>query len=432
MTPAAHAIADDQINWGDRSSQPEDDYRFAPVVPAEHFLAQWITYASGRTDAAHEFHEAAGLCLLAGATPRIRARLAPYPNGLSTNLYALLIGASTTSRKSTSKDLARDVQARALPGSLCADHFSPEGFVEAMAGRPNDSTSLYVDEFSELLDKLHHAKHMAGLRGLLLTVYAGDDYTYRRHSKRSKNGERVDDEDVLEGPHLTILGATTPVVFNLLNESDVTCGLLPRFAIVMPESKPPRRAFYEVGGDTERQRSSLVAWLHRLHEWSTKEQRVVRFDEGVLERLDTFAESVEKTATNRPEGARAMLQRLMPMAVKVAMLIAAGDPRTLDLPMLEVTTHDAAAAILIARRWEEYAVTFASRIGETDFERQVQRCLAVIRGKERVQRRTVARACHMEKRMLDSVEATLADRGLIDVDRTETGGRPSVEWTWIG
>jgi len=64
---------------------------------------------------------------VAAATPTVRAQLGPYPNGLPTNLYLLLLGDSTTSRKSTSKDLARDVQDRALPGSLSADQFSPEG-----------------------------------------------------------------------------------------------------------------------------------------------------------------------------------------------------------------------------------------------------------------------------------------------------------------
>jgi hypothetical protein len=129
----------------------EPVYRFIPVVSPRHFVSDWIGYASARTDAAHEYHEAAALALLAAATPNLRAHLAPYPNGLPTNLYLLFVGDSTTSRKSTAKDFAQDVQQRALPGSLSADQFSPEGFVEQLAGRPRDSMTLYVDEFGELL-----------------------------------------------------------------------------------------------------------------------------------------------------------------------------------------------------------------------------------------------------------------------------------------
>ena len=178
-----------------------------------------------------------------------------------------MIGDSTVSRKTTSKDFAKDVQARALPGSLSADiSISPEGFVEQLAERPSSSTTLYVDEFGELLDKFHHAKHMAGLRGLLMTVYGGDDYTYARHSKRKegKGEEKFEDEDRIIEPHLTILGATTPAAFDVLVEADVICGLLPRFAIIMPTTKPARKPFYEAGATTEAQRNALVRWLHRL------------------------------------------------------------------------------------------------------------------------------------------------------------------------
>ena len=85
-------------------------YSFLSPCPPDHFLTRWIDSASKRTDAAHEYHEAAGLVLLASATPNVRARLRPYPRGLPTNLYVLLIGDSTISRKTTSANLARDAQ----------------------------------------------------------------------------------------------------------------------------------------------------------------------------------------------------------------------------------------------------------------------------------------------------------------------------------
>ena len=106
---------------------------------------------------------------------------------------------------------------------------------------PQTLTTLYVDEFGELLEKLTHAKHMAGLKGLLLTVYGGDNYTYRRHSKRMKGGDRVDDADDVTDPHLNILGATTPAIFEKLTAQDVRSGLLTRFAMIMPSTKPARR-----------------------------------------------------------------------------------------------------------------------------------------------------------------------------------------------
>ena len=86
-----------------------EPYAFEAAVPSDHFVAQWVAYASRCTDAAYEYHEAAALNLVATCTPTVRARLAQYPNGLGTNAYWLFIGDSTTSRKSTAKDLGRDV-----------------------------------------------------------------------------------------------------------------------------------------------------------------------------------------------------------------------------------------------------------------------------------------------------------------------------------
>lgn len=411
-------------------------YTFASAVGPDHFLAKWIDYASRRTDAAHEYHEGAGLALLAAATPNVRAQLAPYPNGLPTNLYALMLGDSTISRKTTSKDFARDVQTRALPGSLSADQFSPEGFVEQLAGRPHDSTTLYVDEFGEMLDKLHHAKHMAGLRGLLMTVYGGDDYSYRKHSKRKKGegADKYEDEDRIVGPHLSILGATTPAAFDVLVEADVICGLLPRFAIIMPTSKPARKPFYEAGEYTEQQRNALVLWLAKLHAWaagdddlSTRAPRVVTFAPGVLDLLDQFAARLEKTSADRTDTAKAMLQRLPAMAVKLAMLIAAGQPATLERTSLAITIADADSAIRIATRWQGYAVAFAGRIGESDFERKLQRCARIISTRKSVPRSVVARLAHVDRKTLDNIRDTLADRAAITVGHVKAASGPATE-----
>jgi hypothetical protein len=407
----------------------ERPYTFQSPFDDDHFVARWLAYASGRTDAAHEFHEAAALALLAAATPTVRARLAPYPGGLPTNIYTLLLGDSTTSRKSTTKDLARDVQALAIPDSLSADHFSPEGFIEMLASRPNDCTTVFIDEFGELLSKLH-SKHMAGLRGLLLTCYSGDDYRYRRHSKRGKDGTRHDDADVIVGPHLSIVAATTPAVFETLTASDVTGGLLPRFAIVAPQRKPERKPFFAVTGDTELQRAALAADLQRLHRWSTDAPRPVNFAAAALDLLDAFAAALE--AESASDILKAMLARLVPMAVKVAMLAAAGRPDATDRRDLDVSAADADAAITVARRWQAYATAFAQRIGESDFERIVRRVVRIVESRGRLPRTTIAQNTHVPKRVLDDVAATLMDRGLVKVTKTPKRGAPPLEeWIWV-
>jgi hypothetical protein len=409
-----------------------EPYAFEAAVGADHFLSQWIGYASRCTDAAFEYHEAAALTLMAAATPTVRARLAQYPGGLGTNFYGLVIGDSTTSRKSTSKDLARDLLYRVLPSSLCSDAFSPEGFVEQLASRPRQSTCLFVDEFSELLSKLHHAPHMAGMKGLLLTVYGGGSYSYRKHSKRTKAGEKIVDEDQIVDPHLSVLGCTTPAIFESLTEADVLSGLLPRFAIVMPTAKPARRPFFESDDDLENARNHLARWVGRLHAWATSQStpRVVRFEFGVLSLLDEqFFVALEQAGTAQTDTGRAMLSRLSAMALKLSMLLAAGRADTPDQVDLGVTLDDATAAMTIARRWQGYALAFAARIGESNFERKLQRVLTVVRQHRSVPRHVVAKLAHCDKKTLDSIRDTLVDRGQIVVPVVKADrGRPGEIW----
>ena len=418
----------DAVPTQDDPDPTPDAYSFVSVAPEDHFLSRWISYGDARTDAAHEYHEAVGLALLAAATPTVRAQLLPYPTGLGTNLYELLVGVSTTTRKSTAKDLGQDIQRRAIPNSLTSDHFSPESFIEQLAGRPYDTMTLYVDEFAELMDKLHHAKHMAGLRGLLLSVYSGADYTYRRRSKRRTGGEMEKDEDKIESPHLNVLGCTTPAVFSVLREADVVSGLLPRFAIVMPSAKPARRPFHEAGNVIATDREELITWLAKLHAWSTESDRRVIFDTGVLDRLDGFAAQVETTAGTQSDTGRAMLQRLTPMVVKVAMLVAAGDPTTPEGHVLDVRLVDAEAAISIATRWQADALAFAARIGESEFERKLDRAHRLVQRRRQVRRIVVARTVKVDRRTLDLIRDTLADRGHIKATIVTSKGAKAEWW----
>ena len=57
-------------------------------------------------------------------------------------------------------------------------------------------------------------------------------------------GERQEDAFFVDNVTLSILGCATDTIFQTLDNTAVGSGLLTRFAIVMPESKPPRLAQY--------------------------------------------------------------------------------------------------------------------------------------------------------------------------------------------
>src|SRR4029453_12594567 len=198
-------------------------------------------------------------------------------------------------------------------------------------------TLWYVDEPGETLDKLHHAKYMAGLRGLLLSLYDGRPYRYKRTTKKTKTGAPVDDSLPIENPNLFVLGSTTEAIFEIVTGRDVSSGFLARFAVVMPTSRPPRMGLSEATEDLTKQRNDLSIWLTKLYQWAKTGPRKVRFTDNALAIVDAFAESIETSAAISNERARAMLQRLNAMTVKLAMLAAAGRPDADKRNALEIT-----------------------------------------------------------------------------------------------
>src|SRR5262245_56808494 len=127
------------------------DYAFDAAFARDHFVGAYTAYAARLTDAAHEYHEAAALVLLAMVTPDIRARFKPFPKGLRTNLYISLLGSTSISRKSTAKDIGVDLLMRMMPHALLSLKTTPEAFAAQLQKRPRQATLWAVDEFAALL-----------------------------------------------------------------------------------------------------------------------------------------------------------------------------------------------------------------------------------------------------------------------------------------
>lgn len=395
-------------------------YSFNLATPTENFVSQWIAYAQQCTDAPHEYHEAAAFWMLACMTPKLRARFAAWPAGLPTNLYLLLIG-PTGFRKSTAIGLAEEMLRAVVPNVVMPEKVTPEAFIEQLAQRSGHGAGWAVDEFTSILSDIHHKAYMASLRELLLTVYGGKSYEYRRHSKRVKGGGTVQDVDRIEQPHLCILAGATPHIFEMLTTGDLTTGFMPRFAIIMPEQKPERKSFYELRSDPSVERNRLRQWLHAIAQWGSTD-RPVTFEEAALEILDRYAAELEQLNAQQAEDPRSeMRQRLPEMAVKLAMLVAVGDIEPHRAGELVVTDLDAEAAVAIARRWQGYGEALAERIQETQFEAKLQHAYRILQAKQRMSLRDLSRAIRVPKRMLDEILDTMLTRELVRIEPPADG-----------
>lgn len=405
-------------------------YSFRPaVIDPNNWVYRYITYARECTDAPHDYHEAHAFALLSLATQGLRADLATHPGGLATNLYLLILGQSSLMRKSTAMDIAAEIQDRALPGSRMSENFTPGGLEEEMAERSDKPSVIYSDEFTGIIEKMHHNPFMAGLRPFLLTMYKGGNWKYTRRAKAGKK-----DEISISNGHLSVVGNITPAISKRLTESDVTDGFLARFGIVAPIGKPNRQRLFDIKQLDRSRRADVWTELERIRHMAldAKEHPPnVDFEGEALKVIDDFQGALETKQKRMDDTAIVMTERLGDMAIKCAMLVAAGRPNGFRTSRLWVTFQDTSQAVELMWKWMGWAVDFAGTLSHSKMDGYIKR---VIRWLEEhggeAPRWDVCRRLGFDKRMADDVQLTMIDHDLIKVRETETvnGAKPRLIW----
>ena len=418
---------------GRRTSAYTFDHGWTP----ESFMGRYIAYAAAKTDAPHEYHEACGLSLIATCSPNVRTYLDPWPDGLSTNLYMLIVGATTASRKSTSLSIARRLMASVGVDSVLAERMTPEAMVEQLSGRPRAGSLLIGDEFGEALDSiLRRDNYMSGLRELFLALYGSRRYKYARRSKRIAGGGQQSDIDEIIDPHLTILTASTGSIFEVLSSRDVQTGLVPRFAIVYPQHQPPRRSVYERAENSSEDESWLHNYLQAIYLWAhaageSEREITVEWEEGALLIVDFISEQIEAEASE-------ITSRLGPAAIKVAMLASLSEsPPSSDTITVEEPHAEQAARVI--ERWKVDALRFEDEIGGLSaYQRRTEQGIErtrklLLSGGGTVARSVISRSLKLEARELDRLEETMVDRTIIEVvqQEREGSGRRAKMWRLI-
>jgi len=388
-------------------------YSFSAIFPVGHFVGDYVTYWGHCTDAPREYHEVCALVLLAMATSDVRFDF-PFEPGLRTNLYVLLIGETTRSKKSSAKNIARDIARRVWnpPGGVdvcLPDRSTPEGLARNLAERSGRPSLWAVDEIGPELGEMHTREHMKAKEELLLQLYGQSDYEY----SRSKESVQI------VGSHLNVLACAADSIFESLSTDQIRSGLLPRFAVVPLESFPPPLSAFEAQARQDNmKRDALVDRLKRLSRGPQADgkdnMRSVSFASEAKEAYHTFElqfmEAMKREALNKE-----MFARLKIMGIKVAILAAVGGGHEAADKVL-VGEADMWRALRVIDRWMGFARAFTQRIGENSFERHVSRVLTWMYSHGgRVRRSEVAQGLHLRAAELNELEKTLCAREEIEV-----------------
>jgi len=375
--------------------------------------------------------------------------------GLRTNIYLVGVGGTSAGKDHPRKAVKLAMLNAGIDGFLGGEEFgSGQGLLARVAKAAN--TLFLPDEFGLLLKAVsakqaanHERSIMTNLMKLFSsagTVYNGSEYADQ------KNRARVD----ILYPCVSLYGTTTPETFYpALGSGDVTSGYLNRLLVV---SAPEKRVAWQESSLTAPP-EAIVAWvkaaramqcggLMGIDPASPIEVPMAGMSKNLFTQFREWIEHQEDEL-KRDQNKAALVPlwgRAWEHAAKVALVMAC--TRIAGAEQLKTAAESGGLEIdMSSAQWAIDFVRFvlldmerqvATRVGDSDFDRQCQDALRVIRAGG-IQGRTAAelgrysRAFRaLEPRVQDTVlEALKRREDVFTVQYPPTSGRGKARMAWV-
>lgn len=160
-----------------------DDAVFQYAMPPYGFVRRYVDYMYPCTDAPVIYHMGVALAMLAVLIPR--SVNLPDGDELSPNLFVLLVGPSTFSRKTHTVREGRKLLTKVAPHTLMSDDGSGEGFADTILETPG--RLIVSEEGGQFLQHTMSGTYASSIRSRL-TALADNSPVQRHTSKRGGKG----------------------------------------------------------------------------------------------------------------------------------------------------------------------------------------------------------------------------------------------------
>ena len=404
----------------------EEEAKLVEEAP-NTFVENYINWASGLGDAAKQYHQAGALTILS----TLLCDTVSLPTSYGTiipNLWFMILGDTTLTRKTTSMDIAMSLVEEVVPDALLATDGSIEGLLTLMSSRSGKPSVFLRDEFSGLLDQMLKKDYMAGMAELLTKLYDG------KPQRRVLKKEIIDVRD----PRLIIYsGGIRSKITTLLDWEHVSSGFMPRFVFITAESditkmKPIGPPTQKTNAQRDKMVDEIADIFHHYHsvrtihieklktttevkvkwEASMTEEAWIRYNQLEAKLLE-IGLSAEFPDIMTPIG-----DRLSKSILKTALLMAASRQRTDEV---EIELIDILRAIKYGEVWHFYAQEIMAEVGKSKEERKLDAILEYVNERSRrgykVQRSTLMQKFKLYTREADIILTTLEQRGMISRQR---------------
>jgi hypothetical protein len=397
------------------------------------FIKDYKTWANNATDAPEQYHELA--CFIALSSVICSGLfLAVHWGEIVPNIWGLVLGESTLTRKTTAMRLAVDMLKSIDDNIILATDGSAEGLLTGLSTRPKRVSVFWKDEVSGLFDSINRKDYLAGLPETLTQLYDAPKVLTRLLRKETIT--------ISEPYFIFFGGGIRDKVYSLLNDEYILSGFLPRFLVVSGENDLARlrRTGPPTVQSTERKDNvirSLADLRERYIVQSIKTQIAgqevdipgPRVEAKLSDAAWSFYNEIEDKLTNAGTDsdismlALPTLSRLSFSLLKMSLLIAASRRLPNSAGYLEVEVTDVKQAAFYIEKWGHYSIDLLMNAGRSMTERMVEKAMASLRRKNGMTKAEFMQRHHLNAREAKDLIETLYQRGLINVQKHGRGER---------
>jgi len=385
-------------------------------------IDDYMDWATNATDAVSDYHEIC-CCMVMSAMMATTLRLPSSHTKFIPNLWALILGDSTLTRKTTAMNMAMDFIHEIDRDMIVSSDASPEGLLQNLALRPKMVSIFYRDEVTGFFDAIAHKEYLRSMPEIMTQLYDVPKYLIRTLRKETF---------VVSEPIFIFFGGGIPdKMYSLLDENMFTSGFIPRFLGVhgtgsvesIKATGPPM--IQEID-----KRSRLLQTFQAY--WQMYTDQLIEIDLGdgqrmkqvpeievkmtpdMWERAGEIEHILLRAAEESPQANMALptFSRMYFSMLKLTMLFAAARQEPKDFT-IQAEPRDLHNAAFYIQKWGKHSVRLIENSGTSGDEtklraiyRQIERQPGILRGQ-------VMQYHRIDAKRMTLIEETLVQRLMI-------------------
>lgn len=373
-----------ELSWNEviiPDEEPETSNQREFLTPEERafvlnnptFVDQYVQWVASKTDAAQTYSRTLAFVILSCVYGQ-HGFIYPKHGKERLNLFALILGDTTSTRKSTARNkalsLIRAWEKRTDSKIDLASDITAEGLSKALGDRDGLVSLIHRDEIQGFFTEAYTKTYMSGVLGTLTDLYDG----HVRVALRATKGQGQSNRSEVTFNFLGV--GIAHDVAEVLTDKNFRDGFLTRFVWSIADPVPITREREEVeqGNDFDEvfKEDPQIAEFCRtfqvsMRKWRQKEAHVIKMDAESLRRYNDWKWDIAQLVMASPNAAtlEPSRQRLAVSVWKAAALLAMHEKSDM------ITMDHLLPALAQAELWFADMERMAGMISANDFQRKV-------------------------------------------------------------